>query len=350
MAKIHRLIIGIILCSALFAWTIAGFAQTQELAANLTTDLPANNEAAVKPDDLKTKTEQMLASDMETNKGIEDPTTLLWLLQTTMNNTQMGMPLRKGNYYQSNLQFEPMLPDELSKKWTIGFRPVMNFYDSQPYPNLAGVNTTTTPPTPVFNMKRMTSFGDMELGIGVNPDPALIHNWLICVGTTFIFPTATHNVLGQKNWQAGPIITLGHKGLHYLGYIIQQTWWKIGGDGQRTRQTWARYTYFYNWANGWSLGTQSDMFVNWQAPREQRLSFPVGLQVGKLVHAGPLPVKVDVQALYYVVRPTTFGVYTASQAMSPKWNFQLQLTPIVPTIQEILRHQIPQDPTRKKKS
>lgn len=348
MAKIHRLITGIIFCGALFIYTIFGFAQNLELAANRTTNQPANSEAAVKPDDLKTKTEQMLTSDMETNKGIEDPTTLLWLLQTTMNNTKMGMPLKKGNYYQSSLQFEPMLPNELSKKWTIGFRPVLDFYDSQPYPDPKSINLSTNPPTP--NMKRMTSFGDMTLGIGVNPDPKLVHNFLICAGTTFIFPTATHDVLGQKNWQAGPITTVGYKGLHYLTYILQQTWWKIGGDGQRTRQTWARYTYFYNWQNGWSLGTQSDMFVDWQAARAQRLNFPAGLQVGKLVHAGVLPVKVDMQVMYYAVRPTTAGKYVATEAMSPKWNFQLQFTPIIPTFQEILRHQIPVDPTRKKRS
>jgi len=363
----------LVLCSVLFAFTTAGFAQTKELAANVTADQPgktadqplnndaSKSEAAAKTDGAKSKTEAMLASAMETNKEIENPATALWLLQTTMDNSLENVGFKKGYYNHSHLQFEPLLPNEINKHWTIGFRPVLDFYNSQAYPDASlakpviganGVPTGLSMP-----VKRMTSFGDMTLGIGVNPDPGWVHNWILCQGVTFIFPTATHNVLGQNNWQAGPLEAIGHKGKHDLGYVLQQTWWKIGGDGQRTRQTWVRYTYFYNWTSGWSLGTQSDMFVNWQANRDQRLYFPVGLQVGKLVHAGPLPVKVDMQAQYYAVRPSYFhntmvtpigaisGVPTTP--LSPKWNFQLQFTPIIPTIQEIIHHQIPVDPTRK---
>jgi hypothetical protein len=359
LAKARRLIGGVLLCGTLFAFSTVGSAFAQEIAANKTDgEMPPVVEKNAPPEtstgrsvsDEKAKMEQMLRSDLETNKEIENPATLLWMLQTAQNNIKMGMPLNKGNYYQSNLEFQPMLPNEISKKWTLGFRPVLDLYDSQPYPNLAGVNMTTNPPTPVFNMKRMTSFGDMTLGIGMNPDPALIHNWLIVVGGSFIFPTATHKVLGQNNWQFGPLLNIGHKGHHYLAYVMQQTWWKIGGDGQRTRQTWSRYLYIYNWANGWSIGTQSDMFVNWQAYRDQRVTFPVGLQVGKLLHAGPLPVKVDVQAQYYPVSPSNLHFAPAQQTVSPKWNFQLQITPIIPTLQEIIHHQIPEDPTRKHKS
>jgi len=48
-----------------------------------------------------------------------------------------------------------------------------------------------------------------------------------------------------------------------------------------------------------------------------------GLPVGKLRKLGPLPVKFDVQAQYYAVRPQVNG---------PKWNLQLQVTPILPAL------------------
>jgi hypothetical protein len=44
-----------------------------------------------------------------------------------------------------------------------------------------------------------------------------------------------------------------------------------------------------------------------------------GLQVGKLRKLGPLPVKFDVQAQYYAVRPSN----------GPNWNIQLQITPTI---------------------
>ena len=65
------------------------------------------------------------------------------------------------------------------------------------------------------------------------------------------------------------------------------------------------------------------MSVDWEAPNGNKVAFPVGLQVGKLPKLGPLPVKFDVQAQYYVVRP---------QVNSPKWNLQLQITPILPAL------------------
>jgi len=358
--RLHRLIFGILLCSVLFVWTSSGFAQTKQLAANVTADNPASSDAntnatvekqpaasANKPvDDDMAKKQAILASAMETNKEIENPATQLWLLQTQQNNTMLSMPLAKGNYFQHTVEFEPLLPNELSKKWTIGFRPVIPIVTSDPYPQVTGFDPSTG--TIKSTTHRMTSLGDMVLGMGVNPNPELVHNWLLCAGASFIFPTATHDMLGQKNWQAGPLIAVGKKGHHYISYVLQQTWWKVGGDGQRTRQSFVRYMYNYNWANGWMFGTQNDILVDWQANRDQRVAFPIGPQVGKLVHMGPMPVQVAVSAQYYAVRPSNLHVMNpAEQKVVPKWNFQLQLTPIVPTLQEIIHHQIPQDPTRK---
>ena len=53
------------------------------------------------------------------------------------------------------------------------------------------------------------------------------------------------------------------------------------------------------------------------------VAFPVGFQVGKLRKIGVLPVKFDVQAQYFAVRPQVNG---------PKWNLQFQITPIVPAL------------------
>jgi len=364
----YRLIFVVLICGAIFICT-SKLAQTQQLATNLTPDntvgdayknapierQPATSSgkrgATAKAEDEKSKTEAILLSDMETNKQIESPATLLWLLQTQQNNAMMAMPanMGKGNYFRHTIEFEPLLPNELSKNWTLGFRPVLPIAVSQPYPQVTGVGVDSRGnPALQSTMHRMTSFGDMALGMGVNPNPALIHNWLINVGATFIFPTATHKELGQKNWQAGPITNIGKIGHHYLTYVMQQTWWKIGGDGQRTRQTWARYMYNYNWENGWMLGTMNDILIDWQAHRDQRLAFPIGPQIGKLVHAGLLPVQIAVSANYYAVRPSNLHADLMHQTVIPKWNFQLMMTPIIPTMQEILRHQIPQDPTRKR--
>jgi hypothetical protein len=154
-------------------------------------------------------------------------------------------------------------------------------------------------------------------------------NPMLAAGATFIFPTATENVLGQHNWQAGPTLALGYKGDKWIAYAFPQQWWKIGGDGRKTNQTLVQYNFTWSFDNGWSVGSNPNFSVNWEAPSGQQLAFPVGLQIGKLLHAGPMPVKVDLQAMYYAVRPTH---YYGTAVPYPKWSFQLQLTPVIPSL------------------
>ena len=113
----------------------------------------------------------------------------------------------------------------------------------------------------------------------------------------------------------------------WLAVVFPQHWWKIGGDGKKTSQTLVQYSFSWNFDSGWSVGSSPNFTGNWEAPRDQRVSFPVGLQVGKLLHAGPMPVKVEVQPMYYAVRPSQ-----STGAPSSKWGFQLQLTPVMPPL------------------
>jgi hypothetical protein len=83
------------------------------------------------------------------------------------------------------------------------------------------------------------------------------------------------------------------------------------------------YAFVYAFKNGWSVGTNPAMTVNWEASSGNKVAFPVGLQVGKLRKLGPMPVKFDVQVQYYAVRPQVYG---------PKWNLQFQITPILPAL------------------
>jgi len=55
------------------------------------------------------------------------------------------------------------------------------------------------------------------------------------------------------------------------------------------------YAFVRVYSNGWSVGTNPSMSVDWEASKGNKVAFPVGLQVGKLRKLGPLPVKFDVQ-------------------------------------------------------
>ena len=328
----HKFFRSITLTGVLLAFAIGGFAQTQQASAtnpgrDNQSDEQAGSVAVVDkqpPTAASNSAPDQSQSAAGLSKEIANPLSNLWLLQMQQNNTLIGMPLGKGTYVQSGLQLQPLVPIRVSPHWNLISRPVIQLFSSQPFP----VSTfNRSPNTANVNITRTTGFGDMIVATALSPDKSLVGNWLVAAGPTFVLPTATQHVLGQATWQAGPAVALGYTGKKWLAVAFPQHWWKIGGDGKKTSQTLVQYAFSWNFDSGWSVGTSPNFTVNWEAPRDQRVSFPVGLQVGKLLHAGPMPVKVEVQPMYYAFRPNQ-----TTGAPSPKWGFQLQLTPVMPAL------------------
>jgi hypothetical protein len=220
------------------------------------------------------------------------------------------MPANGGNRVQSTLQFQPLLSVKLADDWNLVMRPVLQIFNNTPFQD------------PTGQAQRATGLGDTVLALALSPGRRLVGNWLLAAGPTFIFPTATDSRIGQDKWQAGPAAAVGYIGKNFVTYVFPQQWFSVGGNGPRTRHMLLYYAFVYIFSNGWTVGSNPNMFVNWEASSGNKLTFPVGLQVGKLRKLGPLPVKFDVQVQYYAVRPE----------VSPKWNLQFQITPIVPAL------------------
>lgn len=283
----HRLIIKMTLCLTLaISCTHSAMAQESQTAEQGQTAAEASKQAA-------------------------NPLASVWLMQMQQNNTWIGMPANGGNRVQSNLQFQPLLSVKLSEDWSLVTRPVLQLFTTTPFQDQAG------------RFDHVTGFGDTAVAFALSPGHRLVGNWLLAAGPTFILPTATDSRIGQNTWQVGPAAAIGYTGKDFVTYVFPQQWFSVGGNGRRTRQMSLIYAFVHTFSNGWTIGTNPDMLVDWEASSGNKLTFPVGLQVGKLRKLGPLPVKFDVQAQYYAVRP---------QFNSPKWNLQLQVTPILPAL------------------
>jgi hypothetical protein len=245
----------------------------------------------------------------EASKQAANPLADAWLMQIQQNNNWIGMPTGETRV-QSNLQFQPLLSLKVTDNWNLITRPVLELFNSTPFQDQTGKDM------------RVTAFGDTVLAFAVSPGPRLVGNWLLAAGPTFIFPTATNSLIGQNKWQAGPAAAVGYKGKSFITYVFPQQWFSVAGSGPRTSHMLLYYAFVYVFPNGWSVGTNPSMFVDWEASSGNKVAFPVGLQVGKLHKFGALPVKFDVQAQYYAVRPV----------IGPKWNLQFQVTPILPPL------------------
>ena len=293
VVRYRQFITSTVLAAALSVlWTGSGTAQTQEVTAHEQSQ--AENDSAA-----------------EASKQAANPLASVWLMQFQQNNTWIGMPANGGNRVQSNLQFQPLMSVKLTDDWSLVTRPVLQLFNTTPFRDQTGKDM------------RVTAFGDTTLALAVSPGHRLVGNWLLAAGPTFIFPTATDSRIGQDKWQVGPAAAVGYVGKNFVTYVFPQQWFSVGGDGRRTRQMSLIYAFVRTLPNGWTVGTNPNILIDWEASSGNKVSFPVGLQVGKLRKLGPMPVKFDLQVQYYAVHPQVYG---------SKWNVQLQITPILPSL------------------
>jgi hypothetical protein len=288
---------GFLVAALLCAWSRLGLAQTTGASANP----PAADDSQ---------------AAAELAKQASNPLSSAWLIQTQQNNNWVGMPLKQGDRVDSDLLLQPLVNAKLTDQWTLLARPILTLFNSTPYVAPGNLDARTT------------GFGDMVLAFALSPRPMLGGKLTIAAGPTFIFPTATDTVLGQQTWQAGPDVGIVYAGKHYLAYVFPQQWFKIGGSGAKTSQLSMDWSYTYFLQHGWSVGTSPNFLVDWEAERSQRLSFPIGPQVGKLCKCGHTPTLFQLQLEYYPVHATV---------NSPKWNVQLQITP---TIRSLIRRKL----------
>ena len=244
-----RTILGLALAFACAA--SAGFAQAQ----------------ATTPSGPQTPGDQSAAAMAQ---QASNPFASSWALQLLQNNNWTEIPRGEDRYrVQSNLQFQPLLSMRLTEKQGLIIRPVVTMVNSVPHLDQSGQN------------QRTAGFGDTVLAFSL-PRPLFGGRLMVGAGPTFIFPTASEDLLSQDTWQVGPDAGAVLLGKHFIAYAFAQQWFKIGGDGRDTNQMSGTFNFTYLFANGWTVGTQPQLSVDWKARGGERGTFGLGPQVGKM--------------------------------------------------------------------
>ena len=288
----QRVITSLVVILAFACGANAGFAQTQPTTTN-GPQTPGDQSAAA----LAQQASNPLASS--------------WALQLQQNNNWTKMPGGDDHTrVQSNLQFQPLMSLRLTEKQALIIRPIVTIVNSIPYFDRSGQN------------ERTAGFGDTVLAFAL-PRSLFGGRLMVGAGPTFIFPTASKDLLSQDTWQVGPDAGAVLLGKHFIAYAFAQQWFKIGGDGRDTNQMSGTFNFTYLFANGWTIGTQPQLSVDWEARGGERGTFGMGPQVGKMCKCGGLPTLFQLQVQQYPIRSSVGG---------PKWNVQLQATPTIPAL------------------
>ena len=256
------------------------------------------------------------ASLTEINKKLTNPVSDLWSIAFQQNNYLLDPGPGQSLRWNSNLLFQPVMPVALTSNWNLITRPVIPLFVSQPH--TGSYNST--------EIERTTGFGDIALMELVSPSPKLVGNWLLGLGPTFIFPTASTDWTGQGKWQVGPAALVGYLSKKWILCALVQNWTSFGGSGNRpdTNQMNLQPIAAYFLPDGWSIGYSGNVLANWKADSAgDTWTVPLGLQVAKVFKFGKLPVKIALAGQYMVHHPDTFG---------QKWNIQLNVVPVIPKL------------------
>jgi len=240
---------------------------------------------------------------------LSDPVSDTWSLKLQDTVTLTGVA-GHGTQPKNTLEFQPTLPVRLTEHLKLIARPEFTLLDSVPYAGGQGA------------LRRTTGVGDTILDVVVAPRATA---WLLGLGPTFVFPTANLDQTGQGKWQAGPAGVAGYRAPGWLAAVIAQQWFSFAGaeDRAAVSELHLQYIASYVLGDGWSVGTSPIIKVDWRAAAGERLTFPFGLTLAKVVRlAGRLPVKFELDAMYVPVHPTD-----GAEAI-----FKLAVIPVIPAL------------------
>jgi len=213
---------------------------------------------------------------------------------------------------QSNytLLFQPVFPFSLEDtasggKANLFVRPALPLLVDQP---TFDINTG--------GFDDVTAFGDIgfDVAYGVSESDGFL--WALgMVGT---LPTATKSEVAGKQLRLGPEALFAQFENWGVYGIFPSHQWNVTGWSNQYYST-SQAQLFFNVlpGNGWTVGTTPIMNYDWVS---EEWTVPLNLTVSKTVTLGALPLKIQVEANYYVARPDAFG---------PEWMIGLNLTPVV---------------------
>ena len=225
-------------------------------------------------------------------EALDNPLSQLWSLAFQDNIALVGSNVLDEKKTANVLSFQPILPIPLNEDIMFFARPVFNMITIPSY----------DPTEPDFFDGSDTGFGDIILGMGIGPQKT--EGLLYGLGASFIFPTASNDLIGSGKWQVGPAGILFYLDKKFLiGTLIQQ-WWSFAGDEARAATNHASFLcyFIYNLKNNWQLRYNPNIVVDWTVDGDKVL-LPVGLGVGKTTKLGKVPIKLIFEGQYAVAKP-----------------------------------------------
>jgi hypothetical protein len=213
------------------------------------------------------------------------------------------------NQFNYTALFQPTFPFPIAvtpdgSKWNFFARPAFPLVVEQPTFGPGGFDG-------------VTALGDIGFDTAVGVTTA--EGWIAIAGMVGTLPTATDSRVAGKQLRLGPEGLIAKSFDWGLVGVFPSHQWNVTGwsDAQHS-VTQIQAFLNLNFDGGWQLSSQPIMTYDWVG---DQWTVPINAQVSKLVQFGKLPVRIQLEADYYV---------EANDAFADEWLFGLNITPVVP--------------------
>ena len=266
----------------------------------------APSESAIKPGTGTNigSTAQELSAE-ETAKQLANPNTPLASLTLKSQWTHWdGSLFGAAGLDSQTFLFQPSFPFPINETDSIFVRPAFPYLVDQPVVDAFG------------NVGTKSGFGDMGMDFAFGRTTK--SGFLTAVGMIAGIPIGAEG-LSSETWTLGPELFIGKISKKGVVGIFPSHQWDVSGP-RETSLTTIQPILTYLAGGGWAIGSAGSMSYNWEA---EQWTIPVQLQVSKTVKIGKLPVKIALEANYYVEHADSLG---------QEWMVGINITPVVPNV------------------
>jgi len=224
------------------------------------------------------------------------------------------------NGYKFTLNFQPVIPISLGENLNLILRTIVPEVSQHDlfYVENVPKNSPISPQN-----RSQDGFSDTTQSFFFGPKKSGPLGLTWAIGPAFLYPTATHPLLGTGTFSVGPtFVALKQDGPWTYGVLMNQLWSVvIEEDRKSVNQMFLQPFLAYATETHTTFTINSETTANWNTSGDAKWTIPINLVVSQLLKIGKQPIQIAVGGRYYADSPR-YG---------PDWGARFVVTLIYPT-------------------
>lgn len=190
----------------------------------------------------------------------------------------------QGEVWRINVQ--PVIPFSVNEDWNIISRTIVPIIDQSGFTNDA---------------QNKSGIGDTVQSVWLSPVDK-VNGWIMGLGSAFLIPTATNDILGGDKWGIGPtFVGLMQEGPWTVGCLTNHIWSFAGDDDRKSvNATFVQPFINYITDTKTTFYLNSESTFDWQA---EQWAAPINIGANQMLKIGDQPLQVGIGARYWLDTP-----------------------------------------------